>query len=185
MQGGDVACLQLRLKDTPDDQILAAGVAVREVCHAHDVALLINDRPDLAAQLEADGVHIGQEDGSYDAARRAVGVDAIIGVTCHASRDLAMAAGEQGADYVAFGAFFPSPTKQAKAAADPEILSWWQEVFQLPCVAIGGITVDNCADLARAGADFVAVSSGVWNFPAGPKAAVAGFNKKLAAAYQQ
>jgi thiamine-phosphate pyrophosphorylase len=184
LDGGDVACLQLRLKETTDDRILEAGHAIRLICHEHDVALLINDRPDLAAEIEADGVHIGQSDASYEDARRSLGANAIVGVTCHASRDLAMAAGEQGADYVAFGAFFPTQTKLAKASADPDILIWWQEVFEIPCVAIGGITIDTCAALARAGADFVAVSSGVWDFGEGPKAAVTAFNRTLNEVYQ-
>ena len=184
LDGGDVACLQLRLKDADDDRILEAGRAIQPICHDHDVALVINDRPDLAVELDADGVHIGQNDASYQDARRAVCSDAIVGVTCHASRDLAMTAGEQGADYVAFGAFFPTQTKQANASANPDILTWWQEVFEIPCVAIGGITVDNCALLARAGADFVAVSSGVWNFSEESKAAVSAFNRTLGAVYQ-
>ena len=179
LDGGDVACLQLRLKETTDDRVLEAGAAIRPICHERDVALLINDRPDLAAELAADGVHVGQNDAAYADARRAVGADAIVGVTCHASHDLAMTAGEQGADYVAFGAFFATQTKQAKASADPEILTWWQEVFEIPCVAIGGISVGNCAALAHAGADFVAVSSGVWNYDGGPKAAVTAFNRVL------
>jgi len=173
---GDVACLQLRLKDVDDAAIARALKILMPVAHDHDVALILNDRPDLAAKLGADGVHIGQDDGSYDAARAAVGPDAIVGVTCHDSRHLAMEAAEAGADYVAFGAFFPTTTKDPKSRAEPGILSWWQEIFQVPCVAIGGITPANGAPLVAAGADFLAVSSGVWADPAGPAAAVRAFN---------
>ncbi len=177
--GGDVACLQLRLKDVDDDAIRRATERLMPICHAHDVAFLINDRPDLAAELGADGVHVGQEDASYSEARRLVGDDAIVGVTCHNSRHLAMAAAEAGADYVAFGAFFPTDTKQPKAAADPEILEWWSPLMQVPCVAIGGITVANCATLVAAGADFLAVVGGIWSYPDGPAAAVAAFNEAI------
>lgn len=178
---GDVACLQLRLKSSdgvpePDDVIRKVGEAICPVAHAHDVALVINDRPDLAAAIGADGVHIGQEDGSYKDARKWVGEDGIVGVTCHDSRHLAMVAGEAGADYVAFGAFYETSTKTPKSSADPEILSWWQEMMELPCVAIGGITVDNAEPLVRAGADFLAVSSGVWSHSDGAAEAVRAFN---------
>lgn len=149
------------------------------ICRAHDVAFLINDRPDLAAELGADGVHVGQEDVSYEEARRLVGDDAIVGVTCHDSRHLAITAAEAGADYVAFGAFFPTGTKQPKAAADPEILEWWSELMVVPAVAIGGITVANCATLVTAGADFLAVVGGVWAYENGPGAAVADFNEAI------
>jgi thiamine-phosphate pyrophosphorylase len=141
------------------------------------VAFLLNDRPDLAFETGCDGVHIGQEDGSYQTARQAVGPDRIVGVTCHDSRHLAMDAAEQGADYVAFGAFYQTATKIAKSRADIELLSWWAELMQIPVVAIGGITLDNAKPLIEAGADFLAVSSGVWEHPEGAAAAVAGFNR--------
>jgi len=176
---GDVACFQLRMKDAPDADILAAGRRLIEICHAHDVAFLVNDRPDLARELGADGVHLGQSDMNIREAREILGYDATIGATCHDSRHLAFEAGEAGADYVAFGAFFPTRTKETRFHPDPEILTWWSEVAELPSVAIGGITVDNCASLAAAGADFVAVSSGVWNYPEGPGEAVRNFNEIL------
>lgn len=182
LSAGDVACLQLRLKGVDDATVLAAAAAILPVCRAHDVALLINDRPDLAREAGADGVHVGQEDRPYREARRIVGPDAIVGVTCHNSRHLAMAAAEQGADYVAFGAFYPTRTKEPKTRAEPEILTWWSSLMEVPCVAIGGITIDNCRPLIEAGADFIAVSAGVWDYPDGPAAAVGAFNDAIAKA---
>jgi thiamine-phosphate pyrophosphorylase len=176
LDAGDVACLQLRLKDAPDDVVRRAIARLMPVAHARDVAFLVNDRPDLAAEMGADGVHIGQDDAPYAEARRLLGPDRIVGVTCHNSRHLAMEAGEAGADYVAFGAFYATTTKEPKARADPEILAWWSELFELPCVAIGGITVENAVPLVRAGADFLAVSAGVWDHPDGPDAAVRAFD---------
>jgi thiamine-phosphate pyrophosphorylase len=150
------------------------------IAAARGVALILNDRPDLAAALDCDGVHVGQSDASCAEARRLVGKDRIVGVTCHDSRHLAMEAAEAGADYVAFGAFFPTDTKDAPTRADIEILSIWQESMLIPCVAIGGITVDNCRPLVTAGADFLAVSAGVWKHPDGPAAAVKAFNAEIA-----
>ncbi|MGE4528818.1 MAG: thiamine phosphate synthase [Rhodospirillaceae bacterium] len=182
LDAGDVACVQLRLKDVDDDTVRRACDLLRPLAQERGVAFLINDRPDLARELGCDGVHVGQEDATYAEARKIVGADAIVGVTCHDSRHLAMLAGEQGADYVAFGAFYPTPTKIPKSTAEPEILAWWSELFTVPCVAIGGITVDNAAPLIAAGADFLAVSSGVWAHPDGPAAAVAAFDRLFAAA---
>lgn len=180
LAAGDVAALQLRLKDVPDDEILQAASRLLGVCHAHDTLLIVNDRPDLAAESGADGVHIGQDDADYADARKLLGDDAVIGVTCHDSRHLAMLAGEQGADYVAFGAFFPTTTKTPKASADVEILEWCADILDVPCVAIGGITVENAGTLVAAGAHFLAVSGGVWQYKEGPEAAVQAFNKVIA-----
>jgi thiamine-phosphate pyrophosphorylase len=179
LAGGDVACVQLRLKPADDAAILAAGRVLGPIIQQAGAAFIINDRPDLVVVLDADGVHIGQSDAGYREARKAVGPDRIVGVTCHDSRHLAMIAAEQGADYVAFGAFYPTATKDAPTRAEPEILEIWQETMEVPCVAIGGITVETAATLARAGADFIAVSAGVWAHPDGPRAAVAAFNDVL------
>jgi thiamine-phosphate pyrophosphorylase len=176
LDAGDVASLQLRLKNVSDDDIRLAAEALMPIAQGCGVAFLINDRPGLAAEMGADGVHIGQEDANYDNARAAVGPDKIVGVTCHNSRHLAITAAEAGADYVAFGAFYPTQTKQPKTAADPEILRWWSGLITVPCVAIGGITVENAQPLLQAGADFLAVSAGVWAYPDGPAAAVRAFN---------
>lgn len=180
LEGGDVAALQIRLKDVSDAAIAEAVAAIAPIARAHDVAVILNDRPDLAASLDCDGVHVGQGDMPYAAARKLMGKDRMVGVTCHDSRHLAMEAAEAGADYVAFGAFFPTTTKDAPTTADPEILSIWQEVMETPSVAIGGITADNAAGLAQAGADFLAVSAGVWAHPQGPAAAVAALNAAIA-----
>jgi thiamine-phosphate pyrophosphorylase len=179
LDAGDVAAVQLRLKDVDDDCIRRTCNVLRPVAQRRGVAFLLNDRPDLAAATGCDGVHIGQSDTPYAVARRAVGEDAIVGVTCHDSRHLAVVAAEAGADYVAFGAFYPTATKEAKTAADPEVLRWWSELMTVPCVAVGGITVDNCLPLVAAGADFLAVSAGVWACSAGPAAAVRKFTERL------
>lgn len=180
LKAGDVACLQIRLKDVPDAGIEAAARALIPVAHDYDVAVLINDHPEIAAKVGADGVHVGQEDTPYAEARRIVGDEAIVGVTCHNSRHLAMEAGEAGADYVAFGAFYPTQTKEPKAQAEPALLSWWQRLFEVPCVAIGGITPENAAPLVAAGADFLAVSAGVWSHPQGAGDAVRALNRVMA-----
>jgi thiamine-phosphate pyrophosphorylase len=173
---GGAASFQLRLKHASDDEIRRATDVLRPIVQAAGTAFILNDRPDLAHELGCDGVHVGQDDIPYAQARRIVGPDAIVGVTCHDSRHLAMEAGEAGADYVAFGAFFPTGTKDAKTRADIEILRWWSEVTVVPCVAIGGITLANAAPLIAAGADFLAVSSGVWEHPDGAAAAVKAFH---------
>jgi len=181
LDAGDVACLQLRLKPAEDAAIEAAAKVLAPIAQTRGVAVILNDRPDLVAALGLDGVHIGQADAASAAARRAVGPDRIVGVTCHDSRHLAMEAAEAGADYVAFGAFFPSSTKDAPTRADPDILSIWQETMQVPCVAIGGVTVETAAELARAGADFLCVGAGVWRYPQGPAQAVQALNAAIAA----
>ena len=181
LAGGDVACLQLRLKDIDDDAIRRAARVLKPITQDRDVAFIMNDRPDLAAQLDCDGVHVGEEDMPYTEARRLLGVDRIVGVTCGASRDRAITAAEAGADYVAFGAFFPSMTKTAtKYRATPELLQDWSETTVVPCCAIGGITQQNCGPLVEAGADFLAVIGAIWSHPKGPRAAVAEFNEIFA-----
>jgi thiamine-phosphate pyrophosphorylase len=176
LAGGDVAAVQLRLKGVGDAEVLRAGEALMRVIQDAGAAFIVNDRPDLAAKLGADGVHVGQDDASCAEARRIMGSGRIVGVTAHNSRHLAMEAAEAGADYVAFGAFFATGTKQPQFRAEPEILEIWQETMETPCVAIGGITVDNAEPLVRAGADFLAVSAGVWAHAEGPRAAVTAFN---------
>lgn len=182
LDAGDVACVQLRLKPADDDAIRRAADALRPVAQQRGVAFLMNDRPDLALATGCDGVHVGQEDASYTEARRILGLGRIVGVTCHGSRHLAIEAAEAGADYVAFGAFFSSASKPVKHHADPDILRWWSELMEVPCVAIGGITPENCDPLVAAGADFLAVISAVWDHPEGPAAAVKAFAQAIAAA---
>jgi thiamine-phosphate pyrophosphorylase len=177
LDAGDVASLQLRLKDVSDDEIRGATEFLMPIAQRAGVAFILNDRPDLAYELRCDGVHVGQEDMSYAEARATVGRDSIVGVTCHNSRHLAIEAAEAGADYVAFGAFFPTTTKDPKEMAEIDTLQWWAEMMVVPCVAIGGITVENCKPLIAAGADFLAVASGVWDYKDGPAAAVKTFNK--------
>ena len=181
LDADDVAAVQLRLKNTPDDQLRRAIDTLRPVVQSRGVAFLINDRPDLAVAHGCDGAHVGQDDTKAEDARRILG-DLTLGVTCLASRELAFDAGEAGADYVAFGAFFPTTTKDATSHAEPEILAWWHELMELPSVAIGGINAQNCAPLVQAGADFLAVVGAVWNHPDGPAAGVKAMNAAIRAA---
>lgn len=183
LDAGDVGCVQLRLKDLPDDAIRRAAETLGPIAQSRGVAFLMNDRPDLALATDCDGVHVGQEDAPYDEARRILGLGRIVGVTCYGSRDLAIEAGDQGADYVAFGGFYRSTTKTGgKFRSDPEILRWWSETMTVPCCAIGGITPENCGPLVAAGADFLAVISAVWDHPQGPGAAVKSFLRAIEAA---
>lgn len=178
LDAGDVACLQLRLKDAPEDEIRRAIDALMPIAQARDVAFILNDDAKLAAAAGCDGAHLGQADGDPVTARKLL-AGKILGITCHASRHLAMEAGELGADYVAFGAFFPTSTKETQHKAEPEILAWWSEMMELPSVAIGGITPVNCGPLVRAGADFLAVVGAVWNHPEGPAAGVRAMNTAI------
>ena len=179
LDAGPVAAFQFRVKGLEQHEAARLAEPLQAICAARDVAFIVNDDVALAKRLEADGVHLGQDDGDPRDARRELGANAQIGVTCHASRHMAMEAGEAGADYVAFGAFYPTTTKTVEHHAEPEILEWWQGMFELPCVAIGGITVDNARVLVDAGADFLAVSGAVWAHPDGPAAAVQAFSALL------
>lgn len=175
LSAGPVACLQIRLKGLESSALIQAARAITPIAQSYGTAVLINDDPSIALECGAEGAHIGQSDMDYLSSRSLLGADAIIGVTCHNSRDLAFEASQAGADYVAFGAFFDTPTKDPIARAELELLEWWSQTVEVPCVAIGGITTSNCAPLIAAGADFLAVSSGVWKHPAGPAAAVKAF----------
>jgi thiamine-phosphate pyrophosphorylase len=162
LEAGPVAAFQFRVKGFDQHQAARLAEPLQAICATHEVAFIVNDSIALARRLGADGVHLGQGDGTVREARDALGREAQIGATCHASRHLAMEAGEAGADYVAFGSFFPSTTKASEHRPEPDLLSWWQNLFEIPCVAIGGITPDNCVPLVKAGADFLAVSQAVW-----------------------
>ena len=177
--GGPVAAFQLRLKGTDEHEIARLAGPLQRLCAEREVAFIVNDSVALAKRLGADGVHLGQGDGDPADARRILGPAAQIGVTCHASRHLAMEAGEAGADYVAFGAFYPTVTKAVEHRTTPDILRWWSGLMELPCVAIGGITPDNARPLVEAGADFLAVSGAVWNHAKGPGVGVAAFGPIL------
>jgi thiamine-phosphate pyrophosphorylase len=162
LDAGPVAAFQFRVKDIDQHRAAALAEPLQRVCEAREVAFIVNDSISLAKRIGADGVHLGQDDGDPREARGVLGPEVQIGVTCHASRHLAMEAGEAGADYVAFGAFYDTATKVTTHRPDPAILAWWTTMFELPCVAIGGITPDNAAPLVAAGADFLAVSNAVW-----------------------
>jgi thiamine-phosphate pyrophosphorylase len=163
LDAAEVAAFQFRVKGLDEHEAARLADPLQRICADHEVAFIVNDSIALAKRLGADGIHLGQQDGLVGEARQRLGRAAQIGVTCHASRHLAMEAGEAGADYVAFGAFFPTTTKEVKHHAEPELLTWWQTLFEVPCVAIGGIDAGNAAPLVRAGADFLAISGGVWN----------------------
>jgi thiamine-phosphate pyrophosphorylase len=180
LAAGPVAALQFRVKGVEQHEAARLAEPLQEICARHDVAFIVNDSIALAKRLKADGVHLGQDDGDVREAREELGREAQIGVTCHASAHLAMEAGEAGADYVAFGSFFPSETKASEHRPNLELLSRWQEVFEIPCVAIGGITPQNCGPLVSAGADFLAVSGAIWN--GDEAAAVRAFTKAIAEA---
>jgi thiamine-phosphate pyrophosphorylase len=180
LEAGSVAAFQFRVKGIDEHEAATLAAPLQRICADADCAFIVNDSVSLAKRLGADGVHLGQQDGSVAEARERLGREAQIGVTCHASRHLAMQAGEDGADYVAFGAFFPSETKQTEHRADAELLAFWSAVFEVPCVAIGGITPANCAPLVAAGADFLAVSQAVWG--GDEAAAVAAFHRAIAEA---
>ena len=169
---GPVAAFQFRVKGVDQHEAARLAEPLQRLCAEREVAFIVNDDMALAKRLGADGVHLGQGDGDPREARTLLGPKAQIGVTCHDSRHLAMEAGEAGADYVAFGAFFRTATKETRHRPDPSILSWWTTLFELPCVAIGGITPENGRELVEAGADFLAVCSAVWEHPGGPAAAV-------------
>ncbi|MBA4306470.1 MAG: thiamine phosphate synthase [Sphingopyxis sp.] len=177
---GPVAAFQFRVKGIDQHEAAALASPLQEICARHDVAFIVNDSISLAKRLKADGVHLGQGDGDVREAREQLGRDAQIGVTCHNSRHLAMEAAEAGADYVAFGAFFPTNTKKVDHIAELDTVQKWTLVTEIPCVAIGGITPDNAKPLVEAGADFLAVSGAVWNHPQGPAEAVKAFNALLA-----
>ncbi|MEN9392939.1 MAG: hypothetical protein RLZZ104_1282 [Pseudomonadota bacterium] len=180
LTAGPVAAFQFRVKGIDQHKAAELAAPLQEICARHDVAFIVNDSISLAKRIGADGVHLGQEDGDPREARDILGRDAQIGITCHNSRHLAMEAAEAGADYVAFGAFFPTSTKEVKHQAEIETVELWSQFTEVPCVAIGGITTQNASEVINAGADFIAVSSGVWNYADGPAAAVKAFNALLA-----
>jgi thiamine-phosphate pyrophosphorylase len=179
LDAGPVSALQIRLKDHDEAEVRALAPGLIKAARARGVTVILNDDPQLASALGCDGVHVGQEDASVKQARADLGPKALVGATCHDSRHLAMTAGEQGADYVAFGAVFETATKTPKSRASLELFTWWRELFELPCVAIGGITPDNAQPVIDAGADYLAVSGGIWNWPDGPERACEAFSRLL------
>lgn len=179
-----VGAFMLRMPDAPDAQLRAAVAALAPVCARHGTPLILHEAPHLAAELEVDGMHVVESGTSVQEARRLMGPGRIVGKTCLASRDLAMKAGDDGADYVAFASFYEAETSNQVGPARPDILMWWQEFFVLPCVAMGGITPQNCRPLVMAGADFVLAMNAVWNHPDGPAAAVGAFDAAITEALQ-
>jgi thiamine-phosphate pyrophosphorylase len=179
LEPGLAAAFQLRVKDVGEDELARLAEPLQRLCADANTAFIVNDSMALAKRIGADGVHLGQSDGDVREARALLGPGAQIGKTCHDSRHLAMEAGEAGADYVAFGAFYPTTTKPSNYRPDPSILTWWSALFEIPCVAIGGITPDNARPLVEAGADFLAVCQAVWG-KEDPAAAVGAFAEVMA-----
>ena len=179
LDAGPVSALQIRLKDHDEAGIRALAPGLIDAARRRGVSVILNDDPQLAAALGCDGVHVGQTDASVKQARADMGREAIIGATCHDSRHLAMLAGEQGADYVAFGSVYETATKTPKSRASLDLFTWWRDLFELPSVAIGGITPDNAGPVIEAGADYLAVSGGIWNWPDGPERACEAFSRLL------
>lgn len=179
LEPGLAAAFQLRVKGMEEHELARLAEPLQRICADAEVAFIVNDSVALAKRIAADGVHLGQGDGDIREARALLGPSAQIGKTCHDSRHLAMEAGEAGADYVAFGAFYPTTTKPSDYRPDPSILTWWSTLFEIPCVAIGGITADNGKPLVEAGADFLAVCQAVWGRE-DPAAAVRDFGPILA-----
>ena len=179
LDAGDVAAVQLRLKNAPDDVWKRAIDVLRPVCQSRRVEFLLNDRADLVAASGCDGAHVGQEDMPAREARSLMGPSRTLGVTCKSSQDLADRAVRDGASYVAFGAFFPSTSKQVTNLADPEVLRRWAQRSKVPSCAIGGITAANLAPLVRAGASLLAIIGGVWGYPDGPAAGVRAINAAI------
>lgn len=180
LDAGPVAAFQFRVKGIDQHAAVKLAEPLQRICADREVAFIVNDSVSLAKRIGADGVHLGQDDGDARDARAELGKSVQIGVTCHESRHLAMEAGEAGVDYVAFGAFYPSTTKETRHRPDPSIMSWWTTLFELPCVAIGGITPVNAPPLIAAGADFLAVSGAVWNTPGTEAEAIKAFADVLA-----
>lgn len=178
LEPGLATAFQLRVKGIGEHDLARLAEPLQQICADADVAFIVNDSTALAKRIGADGVHLGQGDGDIREARALLGPSAQIGKTCHDSRHLAMEAGEAGADYVAFGAFHPTTTKPSEYRPDPSILTWWSTLFEIPCVAIGGITPENAKPLVNAGADFLAVCQAVWGKD-DPLAAVRAFEAAL------
>jgi len=180
LSAGDVACFQLRMKQASKEEIIQAANLLMPICKEHDVSFIVNDYPEIAKEVNADGVHIGEdEDGGYENARVIIGDDKIVGVSCYASKDKAFLVGDKGADYVAFGQFYESKTKPPKGRPTTELLEFWSQFTIVQSVAIGGITPDNAGPIIKAGADFIAVVSGVWEHPDGVAKAVVEYNKVI------
>lgn len=185
LEAGPIAAVQLRLTDVSDKEIRQAIDVLQPIVQDRDIAFILNDRPDLAKEYGCDGVHIEREDLATELARSQLGDDLQLGVSCYDSRDMAMKAGEKSADYISFGAFFPTISKETNIRAPIELLSWWAEMMELPVVAIGGITPENCKPLVKAGADFLAVIGTVWRHPEGPAQGVKSMLKAIEEAQQE
>lgn len=191
LDAGDVAAFQLRLAKTDTDGWLRAIDILMPVAHERDVAFIVNDRADLAKKMDTDGVHLGMQDMNVKDARQMLGPDKIIGASCIDSKHMAMTAAERGASYVSFGPFYqsrspfyPPSVLDAQNMVPPDLIRWWSELMEVPCVAAGGIKPANCDELVKAGADFICASTAIWEHPQGAPAAVRAFNDAIARAFE-
>jgi len=182
LKTGLVPVFQLRLKDYERSEIKKIAQEIKKICHDNNCLFLLNDYYDIALEVGADGVHLGSEDKEIITARKNSAKNFIIGASCYDSRDLAIKAAEQGADYLSFGTFFLSQTKNSKGKPTTEIIEWCVEMTDLPVVAIGGINDKNCHSLVSAKVDFLSVVSYVWNHPSGEAEALRGLDSAINAA---
>ena len=176
---GCISYAQLRLKECDDNFIIECARTLLKISNYYNVPFLINDRPDIAKITGANGVHLGQKDSSPSLARKVLGNKSIIGVSCHNSIDLACNAVNMGADYVAFGGFFKSISKEVQFSAEISILEWWKKISPTPSIAIGGINKNNFKNLLTNGADHIAVISSVWSHPISPVFAINEYAREI------
>jgi len=179
LKTGLIPAFQLRLKNYETPQLKKISQELKKICDDHNCLFILNDYFDIAMEIGASGVHVGADDEKIAKIRLKAPENFLIGASCYDSRHLAMEAGEQGANYISFGAFFESPTKISRGKPTLEILEWANEMLNLSIVAIGGINADNCQKLVKSGADFLAVISYIWQHPSGPQFAIQHLHQQI------
>lgn len=179
LKTGFVPSFQLRLKNYSPSEIKKISQEIKKICDENNCLFLLNDFYEIALEVGASGVHVGIDDKKISQIRQNSPKNFVIGASCYDSKHLAMEAGEQGADYISFGAFFETQTKISRGKPTVEILNWASEILNLPIVAIGGINDKNCVELVKNGADFLAVISYVWQHPEGVEVAIKNLYQQL------
>lgn len=185
LKTGLVSAFQLRVKNYSNKEVENLARQVKKVCLDYNCPFLLNDYLDIALNLNLEGVHLGCEDENIALARKSSHKNFIIGASCYDSKHLAFEACEQGANYISFGTFFPSITKNSKGKPEKEIISWANEILDLPTVAIGGINDSNCSSLIKEGVDFLAIISYVWNHQKGVEFALKSISRQCYVNYQK